>query len=65
VYGRVRQPRPAALFDRTPAGIRGLAPMLGADNAAILGELGYSADEVARLERDRTIRRGPGNPLTE
>jgi crotonobetainyl-CoA:carnitine CoA-transferase CaiB-like acyl-CoA transferase len=64
-YGRVRQPRPAALFDRTPARIRALAPMLGADNAAILAELGYSADEVARLERDRTIRRGPGNPPTE
>ncbi len=44
-FGRVRQPRPAALFDRTPAGIRALAPVLGADNAAILAELGYRAPE--------------------
>ena len=41
-FGKVRMPRPAARFDRTPAGIRNLAPLLGADNAAILRELGYS-----------------------
>jgi len=55
VFGRVRQPRPAAEFDRTPAGVRELAPLLGADNAAILGELGYSGDEIAHLERGRVL----------
>ena len=55
VYGRVRQPRPAAQFDRTPASVRELAPLLGADNAAILTELGYSGDDIARLERGRVV----------
>ena len=45
--GPVRQPRPAARFDRTPAEVRAMAPFLGADNADILGELGYTADEAA------------------
>ena len=48
--GPVRQPRPAARFDRTPAKVRFLAPYLGADNRAILAELGYSDPEVTRLE---------------
>jgi crotonobetainyl-CoA:carnitine CoA-transferase CaiB-like acyl-CoA transferase len=59
VYGRVRQPRPAAVFDRTPAAIRALAPLLGADTAALLGEIGYTADETARLERARIVRCEP------
>jgi len=54
-YGRVRQPRPAAQFDRTPARIRTLAPMLGEHNAAILGELGYTATDIERLEHERII----------
>ena len=47
--GEVRQPRPAARFDRTPASIRALAPYLGGDNAAILKEIGYSETEIAHL----------------
>jgi crotonobetainyl-CoA:carnitine CoA-transferase CaiB-like acyl-CoA transferase len=58
-FGKVRQPRPAAQFDRTPAGVRELAPLLGADNAIILGELGYSGDDIARLERDRVLHNRP------
>jgi len=52
---KVRQPRPAARFDRTPAEVRTLAPQLGQDNSAILGELGYSADEIAGLARERVL----------
>jgi crotonobetainyl-CoA:carnitine CoA-transferase CaiB-like acyl-CoA transferase len=54
-FGKVRQPRPAARFDRTPSTIRKLAPMLGEDNRAILGELGYSTAGIARLEDDRIL----------
>jgi crotonobetainyl-CoA:carnitine CoA-transferase CaiB-like acyl-CoA transferase len=54
-FGRVRQPRPAARFDRTPARIRSMAPLLGEDNAAVLAELGYSRDEIERLENDRVL----------
>src|SRR5438874_3555377 len=64
-FGRVRQPRPAAQFDRTPAGVRELAPLLGADNAAILGELGYSGDEIARLERELIVHHQPAHALRE
>ncbi len=49
VIGKVRQPRPAARFDRTPAQIRTLAPALGEHNAELLAELGYAPAEVDRL----------------
>jgi crotonobetainyl-CoA:carnitine CoA-transferase CaiB-like acyl-CoA transferase len=48
--GKVRQPRPAARFDRTPSTVRKLASALGADNESILRELGYSAKEIERLK---------------
>jgi crotonobetainyl-CoA:carnitine CoA-transferase CaiB-like acyl-CoA transferase len=54
-FGRVRMPRAAAQFDRTPATVRALAPKLGADNAAILAELGYQASDIARLESSRVV----------
>ena len=54
-FGRVRMPRMAAQFDRTPATVRALAPLLGADNAAILAELGYGADDIARFENSKVL----------
>jgi crotonobetainyl-CoA:carnitine CoA-transferase CaiB-like acyl-CoA transferase len=54
-FGKVRMPRMAAQFDRTPATVRALAPLLGADNAAILAELGYGADDIARFENSRVL----------
>jgi crotonobetainyl-CoA:carnitine CoA-transferase CaiB-like acyl-CoA transferase len=58
-HGKVRMPRPAARFDRTPAEIRTMAPQLGADNDAILSELGYGANDIARLEKARVVRSQP------
>ncbi|MGC2442591.1 CaiB/BaiF CoA transferase family protein [Candidatus Binatus sp.] len=54
-FGKVRMPRPAAQFERTPATVRAMAPMLGADNSAILAELGYDPSDIARLESSRVI----------
>jgi len=52
LLGKVRQPRPAARFDRTPAMVRTLAPFLGADNIAILKGLGYAEAKIERLVKD-------------
>ena len=55
--GPVRQPRPAARFSETPAEIRSMAPYLGADNAAILEELGYDTADITRLAEARVVHR--------
>ena len=47
--GSVRQPRPAARFEKTPASIAATASLRGADNDAILAELGRSTDDIAAL----------------
>ena len=47
--GPIRQSRPAARFDRTPARIGGPAPRIGEHTEAILAELGLAADEIAAL----------------
>ena len=47
--GTIRQPRPAARFSETPASISGPAPFLGGQNTEILTELGYSADDIDRM----------------
>jgi crotonobetainyl-CoA:carnitine CoA-transferase CaiB-like acyl-CoA transferase len=54
-FGKVRMPRAAARFDRTPATIRAMAPVLGADNAAILAELGYDSGGIARLQSSQVV----------
>ncbi len=60
VLGAVRQPRPAARFEATPSAVRGMAPRLGADNEAVLAELGYGAGAIAELHRAGTLHReGP------
>ncbi len=59
VLGQVRQPRPAARFETTPATVRAMAPFLGAGNDEILGELGYAPEEIARLHDEGVLRHTP------
>jgi crotonobetainyl-CoA:carnitine CoA-transferase CaiB-like acyl-CoA transferase len=54
--GRVRQPRPAARFERTAAEIRGPAPRIGEHSAMILAELGLEAGDIERLASEKVIR---------
>jgi crotonobetainyl-CoA:carnitine CoA-transferase CaiB-like acyl-CoA transferase len=54
--GTVRQPRPAARFDRTHAGIGGPAPRIGQHTDAILAEAGYSAAEIQALKTSRAAK---------
>ncbi|HVN90637.1 MAG TPA: CoA transferase [Candidatus Binataceae bacterium] len=61
-FGKVRQPRPAARFDKTPSSIRKLAPMLGADNESILTELGYGAEDIERLKHRQIIHQSTKLP---
>ena len=53
--GKIRQPRPAARFNRTPSAIRTSAPILGAHNDEILKQVGYSAEDIERLKRKRVL----------
>jgi len=54
--GRIRQPKPAARFDCTPAEIRGPAPRIGEHSAVILAELGLEPAEIERLASEKIVR---------
>jgi crotonobetainyl-CoA:carnitine CoA-transferase CaiB-like acyl-CoA transferase len=54
--GRVRQPRPAAEFSATPVRVPSPAPAIGEHGRQILEELGYAADEIARLGDAKVVR---------
>ena len=51
IAGRLRQPRPAARFDKTPARMQRHAPTLGQHNDELLAELGIDA----RVLRDAGV----------
>ena len=53
--GNVRQPRPAARFEKTPAALNPTASLRGGDNDAVLAELGRSAEDIAALRDAGTI----------
>jgi crotonobetainyl-CoA:carnitine CoA-transferase CaiB-like acyl-CoA transferase len=47
--GRMRRPRPAPRFSRTPAAVSRHAPALGEDTAEVLSEVGIHSAELAEL----------------
>ncbi|MCP1335467.1 CaiB/BaiF CoA transferase family protein [Futiania mangrovi] len=47
--GEIRMTAPPVTFSQTPSDIRHLAPRLGQHTEEVLGELGFSAEEIARL----------------
>lgn len=54
--GRVRQPRPAAQFERTPAGIAAPAPRIGEHTGVILVDLGLTESELEALRASGAAR---------
>ncbi len=55
VAGLMREPRPAPKFDGTPSAPCGHAPAHGEHTENVLGELGYSAEEMASLRAANVI----------
>jgi crotonobetainyl-CoA:carnitine CoA-transferase CaiB-like acyl-CoA transferase len=53
--GRMRQPRPAARFEATPADLRRFAPTLGEDTDAVLEEAGVPASDRVALRQSGII----------
>ena len=53
--GPMRQPRPAARFDATPAEIRRPAPLLGEHTDELLHELGLTPAEITALRNAGVI----------
>ncbi len=54
IAGPIRQPRPAARFERTPSAIAGDGPAMGQHTDEVLAELGL-ADELEKLRADGIV----------
>jgi crotonobetainyl-CoA:carnitine CoA-transferase CaiB-like acyl-CoA transferase len=54
--GMVRQARPAARFDGTPARIAGPAPRLGEHTDEILAEVGYADSEIEAMKSTKAAK---------
>ena len=55
-FGEVRQARPAARFDKSPAEVRSPAPKLGEHTRQILAGLGYSEEGQQKLIDEKKVR---------
>jgi crotonobetainyl-CoA:carnitine CoA-transferase CaiB-like acyl-CoA transferase len=53
--GRMRQTRPAARFEKTPAAPHRPAPLLGEHTDEVLREIGLGAADIDRLRRERVV----------
>ena len=54
--GRVRQPKPAARFERNEAAIGGPAPRVGEHSREVLRDLGYGDDAIDKMIADKMVR---------
>jgi len=54
--GRVRQPKPAARFERNEAAIGGPAPRIGEHSREVLVELGYDDAAISRMVEEKAVR---------
>jgi crotonobetainyl-CoA:carnitine CoA-transferase CaiB-like acyl-CoA transferase len=54
--GRVRQPKPAARFERNEAAIGGPAPHIGEHTREVLVELGYDDAAINRMIAEKAVR---------
>jgi crotonobetainyl-CoA:carnitine CoA-transferase CaiB-like acyl-CoA transferase len=54
--GRVRQPRPAAIFDGEPSGVRLPSPSQGEHTDEIFAALGYGAEQLTELRKAGALK---------
>jgi len=54
--GRVRQPKPAAIFEVNEAKIAGPAPRVGEHSRTVLRDLGYSDATIDQMAADKFVR---------
>ena len=54
--GKVRQPKPAARFERNEAAIGGPAPRIGEHTREVLTELGYDDAAINRMVEEKAVR---------
>jgi crotonobetainyl-CoA:carnitine CoA-transferase CaiB-like acyl-CoA transferase len=59
MVGRVRQPKPAARFERNEAVIGGPAPRVGEHSRDVLSGLGYADSAIDQMIADKTVRAAP------
>jgi crotonobetainyl-CoA:carnitine CoA-transferase CaiB-like acyl-CoA transferase len=55
IAGPMRQPRPAARFEQTPAEVRSFAPVLGQHTEEVLRELEFGAAEIQSLRQTGVV----------
>ncbi|MEW6768338.1 MAG: CoA transferase [Pseudomonadota bacterium] len=54
--GKVRQPKPAAIFEVNQAKIGGPAPRVGEHSRAVLHDLGYTDAAIDKMVADKSVR---------
>ena len=55
IFGKIRSPRPAAIFSESPTTGKKLAPLLGENSLEILKELNYSKEEIKSFLKEKVI----------